>query len=388
MGSPNVEQLKHDIGTKPSRDMGCGTILIVDDNPQNLRALKAILEEQDFSVRAAINGQLALDSMSIDIPDLVLLDIMMPDKNGYQVCEEMKANELTKDIPVLFISALDDLSDKMKAFSVGGVDYIPKPFYAKEVLARVNTHVNLYKSKKELLRVNQQLVEKTRNLERVNNELHSFSYSVSHDLRAPLRSITGFSQILMEDYHSNMDEVATGYLNTIIRNAKHMEQLIDDLLQLSKISQAELSRSTINLSEMVTQSLNNLLQLVDSGKLEVKIAENISCRCSPKLAGIAISNLLNNAWKYTQYVENPKIEFGKSEFDGKETYFIRDNGIGIDMKYASKIFMPFHRLHREEKYEGSGIGLATVKKIIDVHQGVIWVESQPNEGSTFYFRFH
>lgn len=275
----------------------------------------------------------------------------------------------------------------MKAFSVGGVDYIPKPFYANEVLARVNTHINLYKSQKDLIRSNQLLLERSKSLERINNELNSFSYSVSHDLRAPLRSISGFSQILMEDCLTQLDETAMGHLKKIVRNVKRMEQLIDDLLQLSKISQFELDRSEVNLSDTVNRALHNLLQLVDGSKLDIKVAPNVICNCSAKLAEIALSNLLNNAWKYTQFVDKPAIEFGKTQKDGKDTYYIRDNGIGLDMKFANKIFLPFQRLHREEVYEGSGIGLATVKKIIDVHHGVIWVESQPDAGSTFYFRF-
>jgi len=385
---PSLDTRNLDIEKKARKDVSLGTILIVDDNPANLRALKLILEREFFHVRAAISGELALDSMKVELPDIVLLDIMMPNKNGFEVCEEMKANELTKDIPVLFISALDDLADKIKAFSVGGVDYIPKPFYAHEVIARVNTHITLYKSQKELKRVNQKLYEHSINLERLNKELNSFSYSVSHDLRSPLRSIAGFAQILLEDYHESLDETANNYIDTILRNSKHMEQLIDGLLQLSKISQFELVRADVNLSDTVKQSLNHLLQLDESSNAEVKVADNIICSCSPTLANIAISNLLNNALKYTKYSKDPKVEFGVAKKNGKDTYFIRDNGIGLDMKFAEKIFLPFHRLQRDKKYEGSGIGLATVKRVIDVHHGDIWVESEIDKGSTFYFRFN
>jgi len=364
-----------------------GSILIVDDSPENLHALKIILEEHYYHVRAAINGDLALESMRVEPPDLVLLDIMMPNKNGFQVCEEMKSLDITKDIPVLFISALDDLADKIKSFAVGGVDYIPKPFYAYEVIARVNTHISLYKTRNELLKVNQQLVDHSRNLERLNKELSEFSYSVSHDLRSPLRSIAGFGHILLEDHASKLDDEAKNHLNTIIRNTARMERLIDDLLQLAKISQYELTRTEVNISETFNQSLKELLD-ADRGKhVDVFVAGNAICSCSPTLVKIAITNLLSNAWKYTEYVTNPKIEFGLTDIDGKETYYIRDNGIGFDMKYVDKIFLPFHRLHRDNRYDGSGIGLATVRKIIEVHHGAIWAESELNKGSTFYFRF-
>lgn len=364
-----------------------GSVLIVDDNPQNLRALKVILEERDYEVRAAISGQLALDSMKMELPDVVLLDIMMPDKNGYQVCEEMKLNKATKDIPVLFISALDDLSDKIKAFSVGGVDYIPKPFCAKEVLARVDTHVSLYRSKQELKIANKKLKERSRNLEQLNSELSSFSYSVSHDLRAPLRSISGFSQIILEDYRDKMDEVATGYFDTIVRNTQHMEHLIEDILQLSRISQQELTRVDVNLSRLVEGSIEDLRQAYSLDSISVTIEPDIHAQCSQKLVAIAISNLVSNAWKYSQFVDRPMIEFGVKSVDGKKTYYLKDNGIGFDMKYANKIFLPFSRLHSNKQYEGSGIGLATVKRIIDIHHGAIWVDSIPDKGSVFYFRF-
>ena len=359
--------------------------MIVDDNANNLRTLKAILEEHGFETRAAINGELALKAITELQPDMVLLDIMMPDMNGYEVCQRLKAEDSTKDIPVLFISALDEVEDKVRAFNVGGVDYISKPFQAEEILARVRVHIALARAHQKLESAYNELEEHTTKLEAVNNELTAFSYSVSHDLRAPLRSIDGFSQILLEDYNDNLDDRGKGYLQRIRDNTQHMGTLIDDLLQLSKLSSGDVYRQDINLSDIAQDLVNKLDSDYPGHQVAVQIAPNMVTRGDPRLMEIALNNLFRNAWKYTSKTKSPKIEFGATKQDGQMVYFIRDNGIGFDMQYYNRLFQPFQRLHHNDEFEGSGIGLATVQRIIKLHGGRIWADAAVGSGATFYF---
>ncbi|MDA0866927.1 MAG: response regulator, partial [Cyanobacteria bacterium] len=198
-------------------------ILIVDDTPDNLRLLSAILRNQGFEVRKALNGKRAIASIQAVSPDLILLDIRMPDMNGYEVCEYLKADPSTADIPVIFISALDDTLDKINAFAVGGVDYITKPFQEAEVLARIENQLRLRQLQQQLLQQNEELT-------RSNRELEQFAYVVSHDLQQPLQSITGFAKIMAMQSKNTLDDDNLGYLQSILDAGGRMQRLIQDLL--------------------------------------------------------------------------------------------------------------------------------------------------------------
>ena len=371
--------------TSASASESAGLIVIVDDNLQNLQMLKAILEDKGYEIRAAISGKLALDAINQVRPDLILLDIMMPEMSGYEVCEYLKSNEETKDIPVLFISALDDPEDKMRAFEAGGLDYIPKPFHIEEVIMRVQTHISLRKTKQELDIAYLNLKDHADKLEAANNELRSFSYSVSHDLRAPLRSISGFSQILSQDYGNIIDKEGQDYLKRINQSVNRMGVLIENMLQLSQLSNAEMIRHKVNFKEIAETVISELREQDPEREVSVTIATDMPSFCDGGLMEIALENLLGNAWKYTLKSENPTIEFGVNEKDGEHIYFVKDNGAGFDMKHADRIFEPFRRLHSTNDFEGSGIGLATVQRIIYLHGGRVWVDSKRERGTTFYF---
>ncbi len=222
-------------------------------------------------------------------------------------------------------------------------------------------------------------------LEQANKELESFSYTVSHDLKAPLRSIIGFSRILLEDYGDILDEKGRDYLERIFSSARRMQELIDGLLKLSKIGRAELYISQVNLSKMCMDILQDLKTLEPARQVETVIAENVTVFGDRNLLRAAMENLLQNAWKFTSKNLRAKIEFGVENSEKGCVYFVRDNGIGFDMAYAEKLFKPFQRLHSESEFSGTGIGLATVQRIIQRHGGKIWVESEENVGTTFYF---
>jgi len=229
------------------------------------------------------------------------------------------------------------------------------------------------------------VMERTAQLEEANRELESFSYSVSHDLRAPLRHIEGFSQLLLEDYGKQLDEEGQSHLLRLKRASQRMSQLIDDLLELSRVTRSELNCQATNLSRMAHLVLLELGQSQPERKVKWEIAEDVMADGDARLLRVVMENLLGNAWKYTARNEEAIIEFGSYMDRGAAIYYVRDNGAGFDMKYADKLFAPFQRLHRTEEFEGTGIGLATVKRIVGRHGGRIWAESAPEAGATFYF---
>jgi PAS domain S-box-containing protein len=222
-------------------------------------------------------------------------------------------------------------------------------------------------------------------LEASNRELEAFSYSVSHDLRAPLRSMEGFSSALIEDYAEKLDEQGKKYLNYVQESSETMARLIDDLLKLSRVTRSEMNYQKVNLSELAGKIVSELERNEPNRRVELKIAPNITGYGDHNLLRLALENLLGNAWKFSGKVESPRIEFGTTRHNGGQAYFVRDNGAGFDTAYAGNLFKPFQRLHKASEFTGTGIGLATVQRIVRRHGGEVWAESKPGEGATFYF---
>jgi signal transduction histidine kinase len=227
--------------------------------------------------------------------------------------------------------------------------------------------------------------QRTAELEATNRELESFSYSVSHDLRAPIRSIDGFSQALWEDYHERLDETAKGYIGRVRTAAKNMGQLIDDLLQLSRISRAPLQRKMVNLTDMVRSIIKELETAEAKRTVNWHIEEGMEAFGDGGLLHIVMVNLLGNAWKYTSKHEHARIEFGRKDQDGETIYYVRDDGAGFDSSHAEKLFGAFQRMHGTSEFPGTGIGLATVQRIIHRHGGRIWASAAVEKGATFFF---
>lgn len=232
----------------------------------------------------------------------------------------------------------------------------------------------------------QRVIDRTAQLKTSNKELEAFSYSVSHDLRAPLRSIDGFSQVLLEEYQDKpLDDTGKTYLERVRKATHHMGKLIEDMLKLSRLTRVEFNRESVDLSKMIRAIANVQQQSNPDRTVDVIVQEGVVVQGDPFLIRMALVNMLDNGLKFTGNVQYPRIEFGSTVRDGEPVYFVRDNGAGFDMAYVDKLFGPFQRLHSLQEFPGTGIGLATVKRVIDRHGGRIWAEGEVGKGATFYF---
>lgn len=528
------------------------TILIVDDQLNNLKLLATLLENNSYKIKKAIDGESALMATQMEIPDLILLDIRMPKMDGYEVCKKLKANPKTQDIPIIFISALNEVFDKIKAFEIGGIDYITKPFQRQEVLARVKSQLTIQKQKKLLEKERKLLKIQTNNLkkeirqrketeailyqsralissilntsydgiaameavrekktgnifdfsclvinpilartfnqnpedligklvlktclnridpdlfssfvnvvetgqslekdvyynyqqekkwynfiavklgdgfaiavrditkrknleltlEETNRELEAFSYSVAHDLRNPLASIKSLVDLIKAESGTYPSETFQECFDLICESTNQMQDIIENLLTLSKIKRREINFELVNLSDIVEEILTRLQRSEPKRKVELTIQPKVSAKVDKKLFTIVLDNLIGNAWKYSSKKETTRIEFGvlsekKQKLDEivnqfsifyenkflqkhnlSEICFIKDNGAGFDMENAKDLFTPFKRFHSGVEFQGTGIGLSIVERIINRHQGLICCDSKAGKGTVFYF---
>jgi light-regulated signal transduction histidine kinase (bacteriophytochrome) len=236
-----------------------------------------------------------------------------------------------------------------------------------------------------LMTLNASLQQAKTAAEVANQELEAFSYSVAHDLRAPLRGIDGFSQALLDDCADKLDDEGKQHLRFVRESAQQMAQLIDDLLTLSRVTRGEMARAPVDLTGLVRAALAQAQKVQPDRRVEIVVADGLTAEGDARLLKAALDNLLGNAWKFTSRRAQARIEFGAAVENGERTFFVRDNGVGFDMTYAAKLFGVFQRLHSSAEFEGTGIGLATVQRIVRRHGGRIWADSQLDHGATFYF---
>jgi two-component system NtrC family sensor kinase len=392
------------VGTTSSL-LGPKKILTVDDSLTYLHEVATQLREEGYDVVSARSGEEALELLSVQSVDCILLDLVMPGLSGQETCRRIKSSAAWRDIPLIMHTALEEPGAMIEGINAGADDYIAKSSDLEVLRARVRAQLRRKQFEDENRSIREQLLQKeleviaansarelaeTRSvfveeLERKNRELETFSYTVSHDLRAPLRSINSFSQILLEDYSEKLDSTGKSHLERVSSSAKRMGELIDDLLELSRVARAELSRGRIDLSAIARTILEDFSRNEPDRKVEWNVQDDIVLNVDGRLMKVALENLLGNALKFTAKTATARIEFGTEQRDGGTVYFVRDNGAGFDMKYADKLFSPFKRLHGNDDFPGTGIGLATVHRIVDRHGGRIWADSAVGEGATFYF---
>jgi signal transduction histidine kinase len=350
-----------------------GNILIVDDTTANLKVLSTLLTDNGYHVRPAINGSIAVKAAFAAVPDLILLDVMMPGMNGYEVCEQLKADEKTSDVPIIFVSALDETLDKVKAFQVGAVDYITKPFQVEEVLARVEIHLTLYRQRKEI--------------EGLNTFKDLFIRTVSHDLKSPISNIMGYSEILTgEDRQFLSEERVADMLHRIYQSAERMYGLVSSLLDLTRIEGASVMMSPVLLRDVLNVQLDEFVFPAEqkSIKLQPPMGDVPQfVYADPNLISEVFNNLFSNAIKYTSEGGHVAVEVEPLEKD--VLIHVSDNGFGIPEEDLPHLFERFYRVGRLDHLteQGSGLGLSIAKLILERHNGDIWVESELGRGSRF-----
>ena len=375
-------------------------ILLVDDQPANLVALEAMLQGLGQNLIRAESGREALKWLLTHEFAVILLDVKMPEMDGFETAALIRQRDKSRHTPILFLTAADNSQNHaVRGYAVGAVDYMVKPVVPEFVRSKVAVFVELAK-KSELLRRQTQLLaeseqaalelaetraELVRDLEHKNRELESFSYAVSHDLRAPLRRIDSFSRAILESQTDKLDESGRRYLDRVREASQQMSQLIDDVLYLSRVTRADLREQDVDLSSLAQSILTRLQESEPGRKVEVKIRPGVVVTGDGQLLRIALENLFENAWKFTSKQAESRIEFGVTQASGEPTYFVRDNGAGFNMTYVDRLFGPFQRLHAHGDFPGSGIGLATVQRIIHRHGGRVWAEGLVGQGATFQF---
>ncbi|HKP64738.1 MAG TPA: ATP-binding protein [Polyangiales bacterium] len=349
-------------------------VLWVDDNSDMRDYVRRLLADR-YEVLQAADGATALRLARNAAPDLILSDVMMPGLDGFGLVQALRADRTTRTIPLILLSARAGEGAAIEGLEAGADDYLAKPFTARELLARVRTHLELSRARKQW----------GEELERANRELEAFSYSVSHDLRAPLRAIDGFSKALLSSHAAQLDEQGKNYLDRVRAATQRMGGLIDDLLNLSRISRGELRREDVDITRLARGIAEDMRRRYATPHVTLEIEPGLHAAADPSLLSVVLENLLANAWKFSSKQEAPRVTVGKQSSGGQTVFFVRDNGAGFDMAYSDNLFRPFQRLHSQSEFEGTGIGLATVQRVINRHSGRIWAEGAVGAGATFFF---
>src|SRR6266516_1098220 len=402
-------------------------ILIAEDSPTQAQQLQHLLEQHGYHVTIAANGRAALEAAQDCKPTLIISDVIMPEIDGYELCRRVKSDARLADVPLILVTTLSDPQDVIRGLECRADNFILKPYDERYLLGRVqfvllnrevrqseqtgmgveiffNGHkhfitadrlqiLNLLLStyeaavqrNKELSLARDDLHQLNSSLEAANKELESFSYSVSHDLRAPLRAVDGYSTVLLEEFSAEMRPEAKLLLNNVRTSAKQMGQLIDDLLRFSHVGRQPMSKRPVNISSHVHEVLEELRKKQADRRIEIQIDELPDCVGDPSLLRQVLVNLLSNAFKFTRQREKALIQVGCRQQAGENVYFVRDNGTGFDMRHVEKLFVVFQRFHGADEFEGTGVGLSIVQRIIQRHGGRIWAEAEVNKGATFYF---
>ncbi len=348
-----------------------------------MEALCKTLELEGYSTTGFNSAYEGLKALRDGQFDLLLTDLKMPEMDGITLLRA--ALEVDRNLVGIMMTGNGTIATAVEAMKAGALDYILKPFKLNAILPVLSRALEVRRLRMENAELARRVRERTEELEAANEELDAFSSSVSHDLGAPLRGITGFSSILETEYSAQMPVEAQKLLNRVTASARRMGQLIEDLLRFSKLGRQPLSKEPVRTAALVQEVLNELLREHADRQFQIRVDDLPGCLADASLLRQVFVNLLSNAVKFTRKKEIASIEVGCQEQGREEVYYVRDNGAGFDMKHVEKLFGAFQRLHRRDEFNGTGIGLSIVQRIIVRHSGRIWAEAEVEKGATFYF---
>ena len=358
-------------------------LLIVDDEVPQMEALCNTLRTEGYQTTGYSSPQRAVETLQAGQFDLVLTDLMMPEMDGIELLNAVR--QIDSTLAGVIMTGHGTIDTAVKAMQVGALDYVVKPFRLNVILTVLARALDLRRLRLE----NGALQERERmyiaELEAANKQLETFSSSVSHDLRAPLHTITGFCDLYLTQFEQSIPDEGRQMLNHVVNGAKRMNVLIEDLLRFCRLSRQSLMKCPIKIEQLVKRPLAALQATAGERNIELRLGQFPECEADPSLLEQVFVNLLSNAFKFTRHRNPAEIEIGSFERHCEVILFVRDNGAGFDMKHVGKLFGVFQRLHSTAEFEGTGVGLSIVQQIVTRHGGRIWVESAPNEGTTFYF---
>ncbi len=408
-------------------DLEEGYILAAEDSMVQSKKLQYFFEENKLKHIICKNGKEAYDQAIKEKPTLIISDIIMPEMDGYTFCSNVKSHPDLRDIPVILLTSLSDPLDIIKGLQAGADNFITKPYEGNYLISRIkyllanrflhkhggsdmsieimfqNEKFKINSDRKQildlllsvyeaaisrnekLLEVQKKLQQANDNLIAANEELEAFARTVSHDLKTPLNGIIGFTDLLKYEFGDNISDDAKEYLDWILKSSNNMSNLIEDLLQFARSGRNEVNPEKINLSEMAQKITDELRTSVYTANYSIDIDENMIYNADPVMMKVVFNNLIGNALKYSQKAAHPHISIGTREYNGHQVIYVKDNGAGFDMNKADALFQPFVRLHSNSEFQGTGVGLSTVKRIIERHNGEIWYESVPGKGAVFFF---
>ena len=366
---------------------GSPFVLVLDDDVNLRKTLGDILTFKGYHFLEAQSGRQALNlANEFDIA-AALIDLHLEDMNGLEVLAQIKAR--SPDTECILLTGYASQDSAIESVNRGAFSYIQKPADIEQLLVTLHRAIEKRAAVRALRQLNAELKERVRQrtaeLEAANRELEAFSYSVSHDLRAPLRAIEGYAHILREDHAEKLDEEGKRLLQIIVDNVNRMDALIKALLNLSRISRSELDRRPVDMTALAAEAYKALADAEIRQSFQFNLSPMPPARGDATLLRQVWLNLLSNAIKFTRPCAQRTIDVGAEVGDGEVVYFIKDSGVGFDPRYESQLFGVFQRLHRVEDFEGIGIGLAIVQRVIHRHTGRVWAESQPGQGASFYF---
>jgi len=364
-------------------------VLVVDDVLENLQVVSGILHSNDIDVSAATSGEQALRAVEYDPPDLILLDISMPDMDGYEVCRRIKELPESKNVPVIFLTARNELGDIVTGFKSGAVDYITKPFKVEELLSRVNTHLELKRSRDIIQKQNEKISSQNKELMLLNSTKDKFFSIIAHDLKNPFQVLNNLAQLLIKNYEHYTTEKILFFLTTINKTTQQGSQLLENLLDWARSQTNKLERkpTTIKISEIVNENIN-LLSVVATEKeinLVNTVPDFIYAFADKNMINTVIRNLISNALKFTPKEGTITVD---AQFDGDwTTISISDSGVGMTQDEVQKLFRidVHHTTIGTNQEKGTGLGLILCHEFVTINEGKIWVESEREKGSKFIF---